>query len=191
MPASALHITTLEITHSHPSPSLLDPYLAALHPIIPTLINLTKTHHPRLTRPLLSYDTAGIALSFLPSTSESESQPSSYHHLRHDIYSLCTSPPPHGAGITIQSRYVVPSAHLTIARFVTQSDHDTPQKRAAWVERIEEVNDWLEREYGPYGGFEWVVGGPEGEKGLVVRKGRLWYGGGETAGEGEGKGGVN
>lgn len=57
------------------------------------------------------------------------------------------------------------------------------------VERIEEVNAWLEREYWPRegervkDGGEWVVGE---EKGLDCRKGTLWYGGGETVRLGKG-----
>lgn len=57
------------------------------------------------------------------------------------------------------------------------------------VERIEEINAWLEREYWPRGGEEiraggeWIVGE---EKGLDCRRGTLWYGGGETVRLGKG-----
>jgi hypothetical protein len=160
---------------------------------------------------MLSYDASALALSLLPaageahpSTRSSEADDYTYHHLRRDIYSLCTN-----AGVTIGSRYTVPSAHLTIARFVTQDDILTKEAPTAQadtakdggqggvdrgkvrnlVERIEEINAWLEREYWPRGeeeiraGGEWVVGE---EKGLDCRRGTLWYGGGETVRLGKG-----
>ena len=98
----------------------------------------------------------------------------------------------------------MPSAHLTLGRFVTTSDHETVGQRRRWVEAIEDVNAWLQREYwGEEGdgedtgtvtatappsvterkGLEWVVGS---EKGLEVREGRLWYGGGTTVAVGRG-----
>lgn len=93
------------------------------------------------------------------------------------------------------SRYVVPSAHLTIARFNTPNVFgggdgvmdNTPtldlKKRRRWIREIELINDWLEAKYWPQGekeivpGGEWIVGE---ERGIDFRKGRLWYGGGET-----------
>lgn len=84
---------------------------------------------------------------------------------------------------------MVPSAHLTIARFVKAQDFDVE----AFVKVIEGVNEWLVGEFWPKGngeesgikeGGEWVVGE---ERGLEVRKGMLWYGGGgETVVLGEG-----
>ena len=78
---------------------------------------------------MLSYDSAAVALSFVPAAAttttegesadgEGEEEPNyTYHHLRRDIYNLCKS-----TGVQIASRYTVPSAHLTIARFLTQRD---------------------------------------------------------------------
>jgi len=83
---------------------------------------------------------------------------------------------------------VVPSAHITIGRFITAEDHDTKEKMERWVEGLEKINEWLVGSYWPRegsgedggGGLDWVV-----EEQLVLRTGRLWYGGGETlAGEG-------
>jgi len=90
---------------------------------------------------------------------------------------------------------VVPSAHLTIARFVVREEEGGFDPEA-FVRVIEGVNEWLVREFWPKDdvegedgggikeGGEWVVGE---EKGLEVRKGTLWYGGGgETVVLGEG-----
>jgi len=211
MPQQSLHMTALEINHS-----LTAPEIAALVSQFPastleTMANTTQTHRARLVKPLLSYDSQALALSFLPATGEprtttSSASPSSalsdperklpdsdtytYHHLRRDLFAQATR-----AGVKVGSRYVVPSAHLTIARFVREQDFEAE----GFVRVIEGVNEWLVREFWPKGGEknvmdggvggikeggEWVVGE---EKGLEVRKGTLWYGGGgETVVLGEG-----
>lgn len=88
----------------------------------------------------------------------------------------------------VDSRYVVPSAHITLGRYLTQEDHATPEARERWVKAIDEVNAWLEREVwdsADASAFvgEWIVGQ---EKGIDARAGRLWYGGGRTIMMGEG-----
>jgi len=60
-----------------------------------------------------------------------------------------------------------------------------------WIHGIEEINSWLQSEFWPSdgqtepvkAGGEWVVGQ---EKGLDLRQGRLWYGGGQTVRLGKG-----
>ena len=49
------------------------------------------------------------------------------------------------AGVEVGSRYQVPSAHITLGRFLVQEGHDTPEKREKWIKAIDEVNQWLER----------------------------------------------
>ena len=179
---------------------------------------------------MLSYDTAAIALSFVPAAGEGLSSTSSstrtiqnakgidldppnateteivrddsytYHHLRRSLYDLCTE-----TGVEVASRYTVPSAHLTIARFVSQKDISVQQngndrkeqelentvsidteKVKQLIDKIEKVNAWLQDKFWPKESGEeeaiekageWIVGE---EKGLDCRKGTLWYGGGET-----------
>lgn len=195
MPATNLHMTALEITHSLTAPEI-DALVSTLRPSIPETTDYTYTHRARVVKPLLSYDAQALALSYLPAAGEpGRQQPQAdaytYHHLRRDLHSAAEA-----AGVKVASRYVVPSAHLTIGRFITTQDFATAQggvdhgKVAKLVSTIEDVNAWLEAEYWPReaGGIreggEWVVGE---ERGLDNRKGALWYGGGgETVRIGKG-----
>jgi hypothetical protein len=195
MPIPNLHLTALEVTHSVGAPEIAS-FLSLLEPMIPAVVDLSNI--PRLIKPFLSHDTAALALSFLPAAGEAlSSHPTSnsevrsrqaaddvytYHHLRRDVYGTVRS-----SGIDIGSRYVVPSAHITIARFITQNDHDSQAKIMAWVKEIDGINKWLEEEVWPrlevsqengeVRDGEWIIGQ---DQGLILRKGVLWYGGGET-----------
>ncbi|KAL9109025.1 MAG: hypothetical protein Q9227_006265 [Pyrenula ochraceoflavens] len=199
-------MTALEITHSLTLPEI-DHLVSIINPHIPHIANYTTTHRARLIKPMLSYDAAAVALSFVPATTSSDDDQDArytYHHLRRDLWSLCT----HRAGLSVASRYVVPSAHLTIARFNSPnvfdvSDREDPAPtldvatRKAWIDEIEEINAWLERDYWPRkggdegcegkeqirSGGQWIVGE---EQGLDCHKGTLWYGGGERVLLGEG-----
>jgi len=205
MPIQNMHLTALEITHSL-TDTQIETVMAHLNPaMIEEMTDYTFTHRARLIKPLLSYDGAALALSLLPAAGEglypstvsarergiesvrtAEDNIFTYHHLRRDLFNLAKK-----SGVSIDSRYVVPSSHITIGRFLTQKDHDTPEKMQRWIELIEEINIWLEKEFWPNdeGGTakwkeaEWVVGQ---EIGLDCRKGTLWYGGGETVRVGKG-----
>lgn len=187
MPQEKLHLTALEVTHS-----LTDGEIKALvkqmESKIPEITDWTNTHRARLIKPMLSFDGAALALSFLPAAGEALSRGRSeaddtftYHHLRRDLYTLSEE-----TDVKIESRYVVPSSHITVGRFLTQDDH--VGKMNKWIEAIEEINAWLEHEYWPKEdiiaeGGEWIVGQ---EKGLDCREGTVWYGGGQTVRLGKG-----
>ncbi|KAI9675586.1 MAG: transport between ER and Golgi ATPase protein [Caeruleum heppii] len=209
MPLTHLHMTTLEITHSRTAPDITA-LLTTLTPSLSRITDYTVTHRARLVKPMLGFDGSAVALSWVPAAGEGSTVPSTathddgytYHHLRRDLYDLCRA-----VGVPIASRYTVPSAHCTIARFITQDDHSevnssgsasvspghqlSPQKMRTWIETIEMVNDWLRREFWPAEGKggggkgegEWIVGE---EQGLDCRRGPLWYGGGETVRLGQG-----
>ena len=208
MPLSNLHLTTIEITHSLTSPEIAS-ILTHLGPnMIQSMADHTFIHRTRLIKPMLSYDAAAIALSFVPAAGESlpsrkpstsataaavtssnrtkEHDAFTYHHLRRSLYNLASS-----TGVTVDSRYIVPSSHITIGRFLTQTDHDTPEKMSAFLARIEKINEWLREEFWPSSSTdeketwngEWIVGQ---EKGLDCREGALWYGGGRTVRLGKG-----
>lgn len=146
---------------------------------------------------MLSYDGAAVALSFLPAAGESlpsqahgihgrckEDDAFTYHHLRRDLFNVAKA-----TGVSIDSRYVVPSSHITVGRFLTQADHDSSEKMVNWLKKIEDMNKRLRDTYWPKEESvrredgEWIVGQ---ERGLDFRMGTLWYGGGETVRIGKG-----
>ncbi|KAI9683649.1 MAG: transport between ER and Golgi ATPase protein [Trizodia sp. TS-e1964] len=187
MPLPNLHMTALEITHSRSAPEIAA-LLAQLGPAAAAIANYTRAHRARLVKPMLSYDAAAIALSFVPAAGEGAQAGEglddsyTYHHLRRDLWRASSA-----AGVRVASRYVAPSAHITVARFLQEEDFQGDGVRAL-VGKIEALNAWLRAEYWPREGGvpeggEWVVGQ---EKGLDCRAGTLWYGGGETLVLGEG-----
>lgn len=195
MPTYKMHLTTLEVAFSK-TPDEIAALVSALRPALPLITSYTHAHRARLVKPAISYDLSAFALSFLPASGEpsvspaptppddppSHGDPYTYHHLRRDLFALVRD-----AGVEVGSRYQVPSAHITLGRFLDDADHDTPDKRAAWIAAIDGLNDWLEREVWdrPDAEFlgEWGVGH---EKGLDARCGTLWYGDGRTIIMGEG-----
>lgn len=179
-------MTTLEITHSR-TPSEVDTLVSHLvkSGVMSDIVSYTITHRTRLTKPIINYDTTAIALSFVPTASEGDVETCSavddmytYHHLRRDLFNQVTA-----AGVQLNTRYTVPSSHITIARFITQEGFQL-QKAGSdesyidsgrvkmLIDTIDRINHKLKEKP-----VEWVVGQ---EKGLELHKGRSWYGGGET-----------
>jgi hypothetical protein len=195
-------MTTLEVAHSKTAEEIAS-LVSRMRPAIPDLTGLPYESRSRLVKPLVSYDLSAVALSFVPASGEEVQSPPpvqphlensvpdgskaegdryTYHHLRRDVFKTATS-----TGVAIGSRYVVPSAHITLGRYLTQKDHETPELRERWIQTIDKVNKWLENEVwevkdGEFIG-EWIVGQ---ERGLDARCGTLWYGGGRTIMMGEG-----
>jgi hypothetical protein len=185
MPQDNLHMTAMEVTHSLTAPEI-DALAETLEPSVEAIANYTFNHRARIVKPLISFDAQALALSFLPAVGEGSRTPEedsySYHHLRRDLFDKIQA-----SNVKVASRYVVPSAHLTIGRFITKKDFETPNgevdhnKVSQLVATIESINAWLKEEYWPKDGKiqeggEWIIGQ---EKGLECRKGTLWYGGGE------------
>ncbi len=193
-------MTVLEVDHSR-SANEIAKLLDIVRPKVPEITDYTYNHRSRLVKPIVSYDGAALALSFVPAAGEGSKEASgnddyTYHHLRRDIYGFASS-----TGVTVASRYVLPSSHLTIARFTVAEDFHTPsedvkdgrydpEKMRGWIESIEETNRWLQAEFwnewdeSPESKpLEWRVGE---EKGLDCRYGTVWYGGGHTLRLGKG-----
>ena len=192
-----MHMTVTEIAFSL-KPDQVDTLVARLRPSMAPILNYTFTNRSRLVKPVISHDLSAFALSFLPAAGEAPLCPPSpaplstggvvegdeytYHHLRRDVAAIIE-----GTGIRVESRYQVPSAHITLGRFIIQDDHVTSVKRERWTKAVDRINEWLEKEVwdiknAEYTG-EWVIGQ---EKGLELRSGLLWYGGGRTIMTGEG-----
>jgi vesicle-fusing ATPase len=197
MPRDNLHITVLEVTHSKTAAEI-ERIVEAIRDQAPAITDYTHNHRSRLIKPLIGFDASALALSFVPAAGEGlrsnrkpEDDAYTYHHLRRDVFGLLRD-----AGVQVDSRYVVPSSHLTIGRFIdtqdftnTNGSHDVSKMRA-FVDKIEEINSWLEEEYWPEYNSENI---PEGgvfnvgeETGLHCRMGTLWYGGGEKVCHGKG-----
>lgn len=196
-------MTTLEITNSQTS-SEINTLVSCLEKsgVVPEIINRSLIHHTRLIRPMVNYDTTALALSFIPGPTASDSQTHTaadgaytYHHLRRDVCEQVMS-----TGIKMNTRYTAPSAHITIARFITQEgfqlEEPNPDKAQIdkdrvrmLIETIEVINHKLQHEYWSKENRaidskgEWCVGQ---EKGLEIHGGRSWYGGGEAFHVGQG-----
>ncbi|KAH6899874.1 RNA ligase/cyclic nucleotide phosphodiesterase [Thelonectria olida] len=197
MPIHRMHMTTLEVAFSK-TPEEIASLVTQMRPAIPDIVNYLFSHRSRLVKPIISYDLSAFAVSFLPAAGEPVLSPApvgppikegivecdafTYHHVRRHIFDKVQD-----AGVEIGSRYQVPSAHITLGRYLNHDDHDTPEKRQKWIEAIDNVNKWLQEEVwsNPESDFvgEWVVGQ---ERGLDARNGALWYGGGRTIMMGEG-----
>ena len=192
MPGPNLHMTAIEVTHSL-TVEEIDALNEKMLEHVSEIADYTYDNRARLVKPMVSYDAQALALSFLPAVGEwngsLKDDTYTYHHLRRDLFSKIQA-----AGVKVASRYVTPSAHLTIGRFITKNDFETAEgevdhkKMERFIATIDEINEWLQKEYWPKenkikDGGEWVVGE---EKGLECRKGRLWYGGGERVHLGKG-----
>jgi len=176
MPRDNLHMTVLEITHST-TPEFITTLIERMKPSLEKIVNHPRSHRARLVKPLLSFDAAALAVSFVPAAGK-EGDDYTYHHLRRDFYSMSKA-----ANVGVTSRYIVPSAHITIARLVTARDHEDAgvvdrNKMKGWMDLVWEINAEIESWDG-----EWTVGE---ERGVDCRGGRLWYGGGETVMKAEG-----
>lgn len=154
------------------------------------LVNYPLSHHARLGRPIVSYDTSALALSFVPLTEQNGTKSPgangenyTYHHLRSDLYDLVTQ-----SGCQIGARYIVPSAHITIARFTVPVGSDLSkelrllcERAGKLVEKIEDINQELSSEHWERFGHpsrgEWTVGQ---ERALELNKGTTWYGTGNA-----------
>ncbi|KAF3392805.1 60S ribosomal protein L44 [Penicillium rolfsii] len=186
-PSDFLHMTTLEMLPARTLAEVneFEKFLKENAPL-QDIVNYTLTHRARLVRPIVSYDASALALSFVPAVEDrdheidGESNCSySYQHLRSDLYDIVT-----GAGCQLEARYTVPSAHVTIARFVrpvgwTENEVKVSsffhKKAQELVAAIEDINQELKsdnwKRFGNPSRGEWVVGQ---ERGLELMKGRSW-----------------
>jgi vesicle-fusing ATPase len=190
-------MTTAEVTHSREQ-NEIESIISTISRSFEGIVNYSYDHRVRLVKPAIGFDASALALSFLPAAGEGltkgrtlQDDTYTYTHLRRDLFDKFTE-----AGAEMQSRYIMETSHLTIARFINESDFKNAdatgldkQKVTKLISVIEEVNKWLEEEYWPSQsgtiatGGEWIVGE---EKGLELRSGTVWYGGGDRVQLGKG-----
>ncbi|KAL4789937.1 60S ribosomal protein L44 [Aspergillus venezuelensis] len=181
-PPESLHVTTLEIASSRTKEDI-DALASRLveDGTAEKLVNYIpdKKRCVRLINPIVSFDDSAIALSFLPVASGTEDSiptptPSAdrgltpahadegtdaqhednddsnytYHHLRRDLASTVLK-----SGVALAARYIVPSAHITIARFVEPDnfwwrDGELDRERVAkFVHCIGVINEGLRKNH--------------------------------------------
>ncbi|KAL1701938.1 RNA ligase/cyclic nucleotide phosphodiesterase [Schizophyllum commune] len=186
-PASNMHITLLELVVAKTKLDVEEVIQKLGSGVIEQLVGYPKAHPTRLVRPRLNIDLGGLALSFVPEARGNEGvaevAPYTYLHMRRDLYALAGE-----AGITPQARYAVPSAHITLARFVSEEDfvartEQEKEKEAAGEKVAEFVRlvDAINEELGA-SDLVWTVG----EAGVELRRGKTWYGGGDVVCRAEG-----
>lgn len=167
---SALHMTVLEIASGRPEAEI-PPLLERIQGVLSQVTELLRARARErktatLNTPMVAFDASGVALSFLPKR-EGEW---TYHHLRGEIYDIVQG------WVEVKGRYVVPSAHLTIGRYLRELSEQE-------MRGLGEAIEWVNRELGEMGG-KWTVGE---EVGLEVREGACWYGdGGRRVASGRG-----
>lgn len=163
-------MTVLEIIQAV-TPEKLQACVDKLEPSLHQLIGLVSDHSVRLGRPQLNFDDGAVSMTFIPVGKDDYT----YLHLRRDLANLCNS-----NGVEVASRYFTTSSHITIARFVYRDALTDLPSRERWVDKIKHLNEsfenrlWLD---GDHLARSWVIGA---DRGVEVRMGRLWYGGGKT-----------
>ncbi|KAI5894755.1 uncharacterized protein SCHCODRAFT_02534933 [Schizophyllum commune H4-8] len=180
-PASNMHITLLELVVAKTTTDVEETIQKLGSDLIEQLVGYPKAHPTRLAHPRLNADLGGLALSFLPEArgtcQDAEDAPYTYLHMRRDLYALAG-----GAGVTPQARYAAPSAHITLARFVSEEDfvalagpeaerEPAKEKAAKFLRLVDTINEELQAS-----DLAWTVG----EAGVELRRGRTWYGGGDV-----------
>ena len=180
-------MTVCEVAHSR-TESEIEKLVEQLRPVLGNLevVLEEKAEEGRKARfecPMVMIDGAGVAISFLPCAQEEGKDGWGYHHLRAEVFEVVEE------AVAVGSRYVVPSAHLAIARYVREIGREEVERLVGAIDRVNEVlerafdsgevdEEILTREGLESGMASWTVGE---EKGLELRAGACWYGdGGRT-----------
>ena len=213
MPEQNLHMTVLEMAHSLAGKQGEEEVTVLSERLKPALGRILEypawlwegkerngeRRAARLSRPMVMYDDSALALSFLPVVERAGDTVESsgghvkeqkvdregeaagqytYHHLRRDLWDIAST------AVPVASRYVVPSAHLTIGRFVGDEGADA-ELMLSLIGTIENINEDLQGKIeGPADSSgEWIVGE---ERPMELRAGSCWYGeGGWTVRQGK------
>lgn len=156
MPRDCLHMSALEISHSAPKETT-QALLVSLRPHISQILH-PPPQAPTLIKPQICFDSSALALTFLPDPT----QDFTYTHYRANLFDMVSM-----TGVPVESRYQVPSAHVTLARFI---DDVPPKQVKQLLAKITELNEQLASS-----DLEWTICS---ERASEFRCGRIWYGGG-------------
>lgn len=130
---------------------------------------------------MLLFDQRGLALSFVPATGHAPYK--TYHHLRAALQACALS-----TGLSIDTCYTAPTAHITLGRFVGTAAFFGAQKagvaRMQFVAEVRRINAELREWWGREDEGGWVVGG---ESGLECQLGYLKFGRGAEHAEAVGR----
>ena len=123
-----LHMTVYEVTHSRTSRQL-QPLVATVRGHRSELCCQLPIDRVKLDSPLLNYDTSAVAITFLPIDVDGYD----IARLRAEVGGRLA-----GMGIEWDGRYVAPTAHITIGRFV-----ESRLRRASmeqWLAKLDELS---------------------------------------------------
>lgn len=172
------HLSVIEFSHRHEQTVLegvMDQLtFCTLQSVLRLPARMAKRHGMLilLTRPMVSFDSAGIALSFVPAVAK---RGSTYHDLRNELQKLALMSP-----IEIDTCYTAATAHIAIARFIRQpfvtdlsagSVMTGAVKARKFLDLIGDINRELEETLWPE--FAWNL---VEEHGLEVQMGYLKFG---------------
>jgi hypothetical protein len=136
MPASHLHMAMVELAHRHTLEYLHSISSALGAARLQKMLDLIHTlpNKPRLVSPRLSVDAMGVALTFLPCSAQTYT----YHDLKAEMHGVALE-----SGGEFDMCYTVPSAHVTLGRFVGDEFFASREARQEFVELVEKMNEEL------------------------------------------------
>ena len=154
-PPHYLHITVYEVTHSRTAEQL-QPLLAAVRSHESQLFSALPVDRVRFDSPLLNYETSTVALTLLPV----DVGDYDITTLRAEVGERLSA-----VGVQWEGRYVAPTAHITIGRFIrSQLQRATMEQ---WLAKLDELRDECRQWQG-----EWCLA----HGSLQVMTAASWYG---------------
>ncbi|KAL2845425.1 RNA ligase/cyclic nucleotide phosphodiesterase [Aspergillus pseudoustus] len=177
IPPADIHLSVIELSHRHSVPHLRSVYDKVGETELKRLLDVPGARYHAdgstacLVKPMIMFDKVGVAVGFVPAEAEY-----THHHLRNQLHTMALA-----TGVSIDTCYTAPLAHVTVGRFVGNAFFEASDQGGAietkrnrieeWIELIRHINKDLQREY--WGDLSWVVGG---EKGLEVQLGYVKFG---------------
>jgi hypothetical protein len=131
--------------------------------IKPHLHELLQTKGCRLVQPMLTCDRVAFAITFVSPVDDNWG----HLHLREQIWENCVD----CVGVMPRMRYCLPSAHVTIARWIGPATGDIVRIQ----EIVGQINAKIEEIWKDVGGL-WTVADNGGAEGVRCLSGLIWYG---------------